>query len=285
MTLAIDRGEHVALVGPNGAGKTTLLEKLLGRRARRASGIGHGVVPAYFSQHEAELDERGTVLDCVQCDDGAAPPRGAEPARAVPLLRVGGAREAGARCSPAASGGGWRWRSSSRPARTSSSSTSRRTTSTSRAREALEAALENFPATVLLVSHDRALLDAVAERTLAIEDRTIRSYDGGWADYVRARDNRDVSARCLTPRPKPGAGQARSRRGFGDATDPAKRAERLEAAIQRQEETVADLERKLADDVGRHGPPRPRTARHATSSSRCSTAGRRSSSRRRHEVR
>ena len=54
-------------------------------------------------------------------------------------------------------------------------------------REALELALENFPATVLLVSHDRALLDAVAERTLAIEDETIRSYDGGWADYVRAR--------------------------------------------------------------------------------------------------
>ena len=60
-------------------------------------------------------------------------------------------------------------------------------------REALEAALENFPATVLLVSHDRALLDAVAERTLAIEDGTIRSYDGGWADYVRAREDAKLS--------------------------------------------------------------------------------------------
>src|SRR3954452_19644422 len=55
-------------------------------------------------------------------------------------------------------------------------------------REALEAALEAFPGTVLLVSHDRALLDAAAERTLAVEEGTIRSYDGGWADYVRARD-------------------------------------------------------------------------------------------------
>ena len=41
-----------------------------------------------------------------------------------------------------------------------------------------------YPGTVLLVSHDRALLDAVAERTVAIEDRTLRSYDGGWADLV-----------------------------------------------------------------------------------------------------
>ena len=55
-------------------------------------------------------------------------------------------------------------------------------------REALEAALEAFPGAVLLVSHDRALLDAVAERTVAIEGRTLRSYDGGWADLVRARE-------------------------------------------------------------------------------------------------
>ena len=54
-------------------------------------------------------------------------------------------------------------------------------------REALEAALEAFPGSILLVSHDRALLDAVAERTVAIEERTLRSYDGGWADLVRAR--------------------------------------------------------------------------------------------------
>src|SRR5881409_21730 len=54
-------------------------------------------------------------------------------------------------------------------------------------REALEAALEAFPGTVLLVSHDRALLDAVAERTLAIEDAAIRAYDGGWAELVARR--------------------------------------------------------------------------------------------------
>src|SRR5213078_3555155 len=49
-------------------------------------------------------------------------------------------------------------------------------------------ALEAFPGTVLLVSHDRALIDAVAERTLAVEDRTIHGYDGGWAEYVRRRE-------------------------------------------------------------------------------------------------
>src|SRR5205807_9591121 len=52
-------------------------------------------------------------------------------------------------------------------------------------REALEAALEAFPGTVLLGSHDRALLDAVAGRLLAVEDRSVVSYPGGWAGYVR----------------------------------------------------------------------------------------------------
>ena len=46
-------------------------------------------------------------------------------------------------------------------------------------REALEAALENFPATVLLVSHDRALLDAVAEVVASREPIPLRIQGGG----------------------------------------------------------------------------------------------------------
>src|SRR5437879_4994178 len=55
-------------------------------------------------------------------------------------------------------------------------------------REALEAALDAFPGTVLLVSHDRALLDAIAEWTLAIEDGELKAYDGGWAELVQRRE-------------------------------------------------------------------------------------------------
>ncbi|MDP9284962.1 MAG: ATP-binding cassette domain-containing protein, partial [Actinomycetota bacterium] len=56
-SFAIERGEHVALVGPNGSGKTTLLETILGAREAREGKVrlGHGVIPAYFSQHEIEL--------------------------------------------------------------------------------------------------------------------------------------------------------------------------------------------------------------------------------------
>ena len=128
--LAIERGEHVALIGPNGSGKSTLLEAIVGRR--RLGRIGHGVEPAYFSQHEVELDERGWVLECAKGATGLQRRRRRR-SSAASSSPAGTTTRSRWRRSPAASGAASRSRSSSRPARTSSSSTSRRTTSTSRA--------------------------------------------------------------------------------------------------------------------------------------------------------
>jgi ATP-binding cassette subfamily F protein 3 len=65
--VVIERGEKVALLGPNGAGKTTLVETVVGLRALAdgAAHIGHNVRTAYFSQQGRELDERHTVLRSV----------------------------------------------------------------------------------------------------------------------------------------------------------------------------------------------------------------------------
>src|SRR3989454_1601394 len=75
-SFAIERGQHVALVGPNGSGKTTLLETILDKREAQSGSVrlGHGVVPAYFSQQELELDTRGSVLQCVQRATGLQRP-------------------------------------------------------------------------------------------------------------------------------------------------------------------------------------------------------------------
>jgi len=108
-------------------------------------------------------------------------------------------------------------------------------------REALETALDAFPGTVLLVSHDRALLDAVAHRLLAIEDGALRSFEGGWAESARRREE---------PAPAPAAPPARKEQPKPPRPRPPRpdELEQLEGRISRQEETVAELERRLADD-------------------------------------
>jgi ATP-binding cassette subfamily F protein 3 len=109
-------------------------------------------------------------------------------------------------------------------------------------REALEEALEAFPGTVLLVSHDRAVLDAVARRTLAIEEGTVRSYDGGWADYAR------LAAERATPAP---AARDKEKPSPAPPPAPAKRPRavvEVEAAIESKERELAELERRLAED-------------------------------------
>ncbi len=110
-------------------------------------------------------------------------------------------------------------------------------------REALEAALEAFPGTVLLVSHDRALLDAVATRILAVEDGTVRSYEGGWAELVRRRTEAEETpaapAEPAPPKPRP-AERPRPKRPS--------ELERVETEIAVREERLAELERSLAED-------------------------------------
>jgi ATP-binding cassette subfamily F protein 3 len=248
-SFALERGEHVALVGPNGSGKTTLLETLLGRREQAAGklSLGHGVEPAYFSQQEMELDTRGSVLQCVQTMTGLNRPDSQallgrflfsgwdEHEKAVTVLS-GGERRRLALAVTVASGANFLVLDEPTNHLDLES------------REALEAALEAFPGTVLLVSHDRALLDAVAERTLAIEDCELHSYDGGWAEMLRRREERTSRAaaqaapkvqKAAKPKPAPKA-KSRPKRPS--------ELERLESEIAAQETEVALIEAKLADD-------------------------------------
>ena len=110
-------------------------------------------------------------------------------------------------------------------------------------REALEAALEACPGSILLVSHDRALLDAVAERTVAVEDHTLHSYEGGWAEMLPRRDER---ARRAAAPPEPKA-EKKAKPVKPRAKRPSE-LERLEGEIAARESEVAELEQKLAAD-------------------------------------
>jgi ATP-binding cassette subfamily F protein 3 len=242
-SFALERGEHVGLVGPNGSGKTTLLEAVLALREGKGGRVrlGHGVVPAYFSQHEVELDERGSVLDCAQRATGLPRPQAQNllgrflfsgwEAHEKPVTALsGGERRRLALALVVASGANFLVLDEPTNHLDLES------------REALEAALDAFPGTVLLVSHDRALLDAVAHRLLAIEDRSLRSFDGGWAEYARHREE--------PAPPQPIEARSRKEKPPRERERPHRPSEleQLEGRISQQEEAVAQLERQLADD-------------------------------------
>jgi ATP-binding cassette subfamily F protein 3 len=216
--LWLERGEHVSLVGPNGSGKTTLIETLAGRRALAAGKLstGHNVKVGYLSQHAEELGAGGdpgqSVLDAAQRATGLTQGK----ARAL----LGGFLFSGEEAEKPLAGlsGGERRRLSLAILVHSGANVLILDEPTNHldieSREALEDALSGFTGAVLLVSHDRALLDAVGTRTVAVEEQALHSYEGGWPEYVRVRDERaSIDQKTGPHADRSGTAHARSLQG------------------------------------------------------------------------
>jgi len=247
--LWLERGEHVTLVGPNGSGKTTLIEVLAGRRPQAEGRLrrGHNVEVGFLSQHAEEVSRDGTALEAAQRATGLTPNKarallgrflfsGAEAEKEVAVLSGGELRRLSLAILVAS---GASLLIIDEPTNHLDLES----------REALEDALRSYEGALLLVSHDRALLDAVGSRTIALEDGRLRSYEGGWADYVRAREERRATEGDA-------AGASRSangRRRAGQAPRPSvskntkRRIAALEQAIGEAEAALATLEDELAD--------------------------------------
>jgi len=269
----LERGEHVTLIGPNGSGKTTLIAALAGRRELDGGKLrrGHNLRLGVLSQHAEELDTTGTVLEATQRATGLTPNK----ARAL----LGQFLFSGEAAEKPVDGlsGGERRRLSLAILVHSGANVLVLDEPTNHldleSREALEAALQSFAGAVLLISHDRALLDAVGTRTVAVEDGTLHSYVGGWAEYLRVREERaeaqrtakaQASRRRKDERRDPEPAAASSRRG-GNGGAPSKnqraRAARLEADIEAAEAALRELESELSDPSAWND---PRTAAKST---------------------
>ena len=241
--LTLRRGECVALIGPNGAGKTTFLKTILGQQPPYAGRVelGASLKIGYFAQAAAQLDPRETVLNALL--------------RAAPRLTPAEARDHLARylfrgddiAKPVqALSGGERSRLVLAQLALSGANFLLLDEPTNHldipAQEALQSLLADYPGTILLVSHDRYLIRALASQIWEIRPQAaaLIVFLGDYDAYLAAREA--APAQSKTARPTGDERQTqREREGLSK-----NQRRRIEREIARMEEEIAALEEALA---------------------------------------
>ncbi|MGI9021001.1 MAG: ABC-F family ATP-binding cassette domain-containing protein [Solirubrobacterales bacterium] len=243
----LERGEHVCLVGANGAGKTTLVESLAGRRELDAGKlkIGHKVTLGYLSQHsDIPPDPALTVLGHAQRATGLSE------AKTRGLLGRFLFSGEDVDKSVDSISGGEAQRLSLAILVNSDANLLILDEPTNHldleSREALEDALRAFGGSLLLISHDRALLEAVGSRTVVLADGRLGSHPGGWAEYRAGVQERAAQAKRPAGRPARAKGPSKNR--VADAA-------RLEGEAEGAEQRLREVEEELSDPTN-WGDPR-----------------------------
>ncbi len=188
LSFEVARGERLAVVGPNGAGKSTLLAVLAGRRVPDSGSVKlpEGVTSAYFSQDAAdELPAGYAAVDAVLEGSTILP----EAARGL-LGRLGLGGDAGDKPVEAFSGGERRRIMLARlMARSADLLFLDEPTNDLDipSREALEDVLASYGGAMVVVSHDRYLLQRLAQRVLWLHDGIATQIDGGYDRFEEAQ--------------------------------------------------------------------------------------------------
>jgi ATP-binding cassette, subfamily F, member 3 len=243
----IYREEKVAVIGPNGCGKTTLLRTIIGEHPPLSGTceLGHNVRYATFSQRQEGLHGRDRVIDAVLSRASLT----ISEARGLLGRFLFSGDEVDKKMD--ALSGGERSRVALALLSLIDGNLLLLDEPTNHldlaSQEILERAVLNYPGTVLLVSHDRALLEAVTTQVWVIEDGEVHVYAYGYTEYRRRRNeataqgNKAIVARI--PSSKPATNKSKSA-AVSQRDIEAKR-QTLEMEIEALEQKIQDIEQSL----------------------------------------
>lgn len=185
VSLYIGKGEHVFLLGSNGCGKTTLLRILMGREGADGgvAAFGAGVQTAYYEQNMRSMDAEKTVLQEVWDAYPRMAHTSVRNALAAFLFRGDSVEKRIAMLS-----GGERARVQLLKLMLSGANLLLLDEPTNHldiaSREALERALEEYDGTLFIVTHDRYLVNRMADRVLYMEPSRMMETVGGYDEFL-----------------------------------------------------------------------------------------------------
>ncbi len=254
LDLTVMRGDRIGLLGPNGAGKSTLIRLILGQLQPDAGQVRQGsqVSIAYYDQMREQLDLDKSVAETLSpgsdwvdvhgekrhvtsylADFLFSPQRAGTPVRAL----SGGERN---RLLLA--------RLFAKPANVLVLDEPTNDLDID-SLELLERAIQDFPGTLLLVSHDRAFVDNVVTQTLSpLGEGRWRESVGGYSDWLREREalaalavSQSLASAALLPTPAAALGKAKAKLSYKEQRELGSLPGEIEALEQEQHALTATL--------------------------------------------
>lgn len=244
LTMNVRRGEHVAIIGANGIGKTSILKLIQGIIPHAGGNISWGgnVKISYFEQEHAILDPHKTVLEEIM---DRYPRLSEQQARSVlgavlltgenvfkPISVLSGGERAKLCFAIMALNRG--------NVLVLDEPTNHLDLST---KEVLEDALAEFGGTIILVSHDRYLLNKVASRIIEIKHDEVNSYDGNFDAYSEAVN----AARQLKMQSEAEIKRAEEEKAYKENKAKQYRSKEQRAADAQKRNRIRELEKEIED--------------------------------------